>query len=262
LLTAATTADDVGPALAELSRTARASGDVQLALAVMTIAIQKGDQADATRRQEVLSVVQSGVGSVDLDPEDAQRIRGSAITAAARMGEIEAVLSIVANDTDGLRGIGLNALRQARGDEAAKLIAGYLVTVDDDAIRRDLLVALGETRSKEATGSLVAALSSPEVNVRQSAAVALQNVRDAKAVPAILTRLDVGEEPYEVRLLLVDALGKIGSREALEKLEAWSVDERPEWVQVSLFVKRAIKRIQDGNPEAQTVGPAKSSNGR
>lgn len=256
LLTAATMADDVGSALAELSRTARASGDVQLSLAVMTIAIQKGENVDPTFRQEVLSVVQSGVGSTDLDPEDAQRIRGSAITAASTMGEIDAVLSIVANDTDHLRGVALNALRNARGDEAAKKIGAFLDGQRDGAIRRDLVMALGETRSKEATAQLIEALSSEDANIRQAAAIGLGSVRAAKAVPAILARLEVADEPYGIRKLLVDALGKIGSRDALEKLQAWLDDERPEWKQLRPFVSNAINRIKSGNPDSQMLEPS------
>ena len=52
---------------------------------------------------------------------------------------------------------------------------------------------------------------------------------------------------------MVDALGRIGSRDALEKLEAWRDDARSEWQDMKVYVARAIARIRGGNPDSQQL---------
>ena len=249
IIGAASKAKDIGPALTQIVQTARGEGNVKLVQAVLTIALRQGKDVDPGLRQEVLLIAQDSGAFRDIDDESAQRLRQSAITAAARMGEIDVVLGLIENDTDNLRGVALYSLRQARGDEAATKIGAKFSEATDTRIRLGLLNALAATKSRKATPQLIEALESKSVNERQSAAAGLRNLRDPAALDAILKRLDDDKEVYAIRQSLVRALGEIGHRDALKKLKEWMKSEESRWTETRPMVQRAIRDIEKGNVE-------------
>lgn len=125
-------------------------------------------------------------------------------------------------------------------EEAAALLIPLLKD-RDDFVRREAAYALGETRSKAATGALITALGQDkQPGVRGAAAVALGQIKDPAAAQALITvvaRRRPGrglnrlifrkeEENEFVRRSAAAALGQLGSREAVTALVAVLGNER------------------------------------
>jgi HEAT repeat protein len=190
------------------------------------------------------------------DEIDRQRIQAAAMYAAATAGIVDPVLR-KATTSGPLRDVALDALSKARGDDAAKLIAGALSRATDDVARNYLTKALGETGSFEATPTLVALLDDPSANIRRAAAYGLGAVRDPAAVKPILAHLPKAPPDRDFAGALVGALGTIGANEAVPALEKLAATEKLPakeeafWIQVKPFVQNAIVRINTGNPESE-----------
>jgi HEAT repeat protein len=173
--------------------------------------------------------------------------------AAVAAGIVEPVLR-VATTPGPNRDIALNALRQARGDAAAKLIVAALARTSDETERRELTTALGETASTVATATLVALLDDDSGNVRRAAARGLAQIRDPAAVKPILAHLDKAPPDNDFANALVVALGTIGANEALPALEKLAKSEDAFWRGHNTFIRNAIVRINTGNPESEMLG--------
>ena len=84
---------------------------------------------------------------------------------------------------------------------------------DDASLRRQAVVALGETHSvgRDAIPELVAVLEDKDENVRREAARALGKIGSSAAVPSLVVALsDAPDE--QVRVSAAEALGRIGPR--------------------------------------------------
>ena len=242
-----------GDVLAQSLRSAQGAADAEMTLLIVNVARLHGPEADAALRLEIRRLVEdpSALEFVE-EPSTRIKLRGTALTAAAAVGGdlLDPVLRIVRDDTDGLAGVALHCLRKARGDDAAEKVATLLATTDDTNVRREVAVVLGETRSFKATPHLIELLDSEDQNTRHAAARGLSLVRDPAAIKTLLTRLEPAVDDFPLARNIVDALGTIGATEALPKLRALRESEDPRWASVRPYIRRAISRIEDGNPDS------------
>jgi beta-lactamase regulating signal transducer with metallopeptidase domain len=124
-----------------------------------------------------------------------------------------------------------------------------LLADSDASVREAAARSAGERRLGAAFQGLSAALEDPAADVREQAARALGQIRDPGAVPALAALVDHGGEPREVSEAAIDALGEIGTAEAVAVLgsaleRASSSDLRDELVEAL---------GETGRPEAVTV---------
>lgn len=243
-------AKDADAGLASMLRAARDKGDKDKLQGVLVAAQIRGSGAGEELKAELLRMVESD-SSLSAFPDEVERqiVQGTAMPAAVAAGIIAPVLR-TATTSGPMRDIALNALREARGDEAAKLIAAALVRATDETQRRELTVALGETGSNAATATLVSLLGDESENVRRAAARGLSQIRDPAAVKPILARLPKSPPDHDFARNLVGALGTIGANEALAPLQKLEASEEDFWRQLRPFVQNAIVRIKTGNPES------------
>lgn len=261
LLAALAQTEDAGVVLAQLMDRAREGRDVDVASLVLVTAQQQGENADATVRGLVRDVLLDGRAG-GLAPEDEEasvlKLRAEALAAAASMGGdlLPEVVRLALQGDGMLSHSAAHALRNARGEDAAEAIAGAVDRVQDPRIRYQLVEALGETGSRKATPQLTRLLNDEEDNVRRAAARALVQLRDPRAIDAVLERLEGGENDYQMSNTLVKALGRMGARKALDRLnEMWDRAEagEPEMKSLEPFVRNAIKRIETGNPDSELL---------
>ncbi len=245
-----------GRVLADTLRGARDAGDAMLTRQILKIALLHGSAAEAELRLAIRQLIDDTTALEGIESESERlRLRGSALAAAAAMGGelLAPVLRVAESDDAGLGGVALHSLRAARGDEAAVQIDEAARRAADPKVRRELVTALGETRSSRATGTLISMLDDSSENVRRAAARGLTLVRDPSSVKPILDRLGTAKGDYNLTRSFIDALGRIGAREALPKLESMWKSDDAEWVQVQPFVRQAIHRIESGNPDSSRM---------
>lgn len=260
ILTALGKSRDSDEPLAEAVRAGREKADKDGLQAVFLAAQILGPGAGAELKQELLHTIDSAEALAGFtDDLDRQIVLGTAMPAAVAAGIVEPVLRH-ATKSGPLRDIALNALQQARGDEAAKQIAAALAASTDETIRRQLTAALGETASTAATATLVALLDDASADVRIAAARGLSQVRDAAAVKPLLAHLPKAAPDGDFARNIVTALGTIGANESLAALEKLAASEEAFWRDLRPFVQNAIVRIKTGNPESlqlSTTDPKK-----
>ncbi len=252
IVTALGKSDGAGAVLAQTLREGRASGDEELVGMVVTVAHLHGERADDELRGEIRRLIEDPSATEFIESEDARLgIRGSALSAAAAIGGdlLAPVVAYARDDTDGMRGIALHSLREARGDDAAVQISALLTQERDERFESEVAVALGETRSFKATDALVKLLDAESGNTRRAAARSLTVNRDPNATKPILDRLDE-ETDYRTLINYIDALGRIGANEALPKLEELRDSDEQRWKNVQNYIRRSIARIKSGNPES------------
>jgi HEAT repeat protein len=250
IVTALGKTHDSDAAMAETLRGAAEKADKDKMQAVLVAAQMQADAVGPELKAELQRIVESPASlSAFTDDVERQLVQGTAMPAAVAAGVIEPVLR-AATTSGPLRDIALNALRQARGDAAAKQIATALAQASDDTQRRDLTAALGETGSFTATPTLVALLDDASANIRNAAARGLGQIRDPAAVKPILAHLAKAAPDHDFANALVVSLGTIGANEALPALEKLAANEEDFWRQLRPFVQNAIVRITTGNPES------------
>jgi len=107
----------------------------------------------------------------------------------------------------------------------AERVLGDQLSHPSPRVRRAVARGLAEfPGSAFALDALLRALTDGAVDVRVTAAVALQQRRDPRAATALVTRID--EEPeLEVQLALIVALGRLGAIEGVQKLVALSASD-------------------------------------
>jgi HEAT repeat protein len=99
-------------------------------------------------------------------------------------------------------------LSEQRPDDSTDLLVLALQDKDFTSIRWRAAVALGEQKSRAATGALIHALSDENGHVREEAAESLGKIGDESAVPALIRSLN--DPQRGVRLRAVRALEAIG----------------------------------------------------
>jgi HEAT repeat protein len=108
------------------------------------------------------------------------------------------------------------------------------------AVRGEAARALGRLRAQQATRPLEKLLGDPEFRVRQDAIVALMDIGDHTAVPAVAERLD-DSHPY-VQIFAARALGKMKDRRAVPALTRALSDEN--W-RLRVAAAEALAKIGD-----------------
>ena len=94
---------------------------------------------------------------------------------------------------------------------------------EDEYVRRNAAVALGNIGNSQALEALIAALKDENEYVRLYAAEALGNIGNSQAMEALIAALK--HEDWPVRWKAAEALGKIGNSQAVEALIAALKDE-------------------------------------
>jgi HEAT repeat protein len=123
--------------------------------------------------------------------------------------------------------------------------AGPLLDLAEDnpnpIVRRGVLKALGRV-GEEALARLFKLLEDPDPGMREETAKTLGRVRSQRAEDALLGALD-GEETIEIQEAIIEALGKLGSQRATQRLVAFLTQEK-----LALTAATALGRI--GGTEA------------
>lgn len=242
-----------GDVVAQAIRQARDSSDGETALLMVRVARMSGPDADDAVRLEVRRLVEDPT-ALEFAADEATRLklRGGALTAAAAIGGdlLDPVVRIVRDDTDGWGSVAMHCLRKARGDEAVEKVAPLLEARPDPAFQREVTVVLGETRSFQATPHLVRQLESEDQNTRHAAAQGLSLVRDPAATKPLLRALDDVGDDFAMARSVVEALGRIGANDALDRLRALKDSDETFWEGLRPWVRNAIERIESGNPDS------------
>ena len=191
---------------------------------------QARTQSDLTPLQREVRVQTARLSSADVEE------RRDAVTRLGALGRPEgsrAAAAALADPSAVVRATAARAVLSLGPNEAATLILPLLRDRDEFA-RREAAYALGLTRSLTAVGALAAAVETDKKpSVRGAAAVALGQIGDASAAPALagtlarrllatgffgrLLRKKVEEDEF-VRRAAAVSLGQIASRESVPAL--------------------------------------------
>jgi HEAT repeat protein len=149
------------------------------------------------------------------------RVRKTAVEALAAFGGDDVIAGLIAalsaHDNAGKRNSAIEALVQIGGPAMDAMLAA--MTTPDADVRKFLVDTLGDIRDSRAAPALIAALDDGDENICVAAAEALGKVRDPRAVDpliASLARSDRGWLDYAA----AEALGEIGDVRALGPLLA------------------------------------------
>lgn len=115
-------------------------------------------------------------------------------------------------------------LGEMRAAEAEQGLA-WLLNHPDVRVRRSATAALAQLETPGARAALRAAMKDESPAVRMHATMALASAKERAAVPAIFRALADEQDP-EVQRMLMSALGRIGSPEAIQHLIAAAEPER------------------------------------
>lgn len=153
--------------------------------------------------------------------EKDEKVRGAAITALGKLGDLRAVSPVAAkmkNDTAQIRRIAIIALAAIRKPECEPYLIEALQTENDDnEARVQATVSLGSIRTAPAAAALIRALADYDLKV-QVAAVASISLHGDPAVPGLAAAIRNGET--SVRKNAAQALGNIGTPAADQQLRA------------------------------------------
>lgn len=161
--------------------------------------------------------------------------------ALARPDAARAVVPALNDSAPVVRATAARAVLALPHEEASRLLLP-LLRDKQEFVRRETAYALGLTKSRSAVDDLIASLSTDkEAGVRGAAAVALGEIGDARAVPALSAALGrriaatgilkratfrKSEENEFVRRAAAIALGQIGRRDGVPALIAALSNER------------------------------------
>ena len=172
-------------------------------------------------------------------------VKGSSAGALARTGEaaVPALLDILASteQPEDIKGHAAWALA-FMGSEAEDHLYKALNAASLD-VRCAVIGALGnvaqERSDEKSCNLLVSALTDPEALIRTEAAAALGQVNYPTAVPHLI--LAIQDTDLDVRKAVINSLGKMGDRQALEPLQAALNDELKV---IRILAKLAIAQIE------------------
>lgn len=257
VLAALAKARDADATIGQVLRDARNAGDANALEMLRVLGDRIREKAGPELRREVRAIVESpaGLAAFEGDANELQRLRAMFLPVAAAMGgdAFDAVIALARGGGEE-KLMALNALRAARGDESAQRIAGLLHLQDDHPSRYAIAASLGEIGSREGTLVLHQLLDDKEGDVREMAAAALVKVRDPRSVPVLLTKLEGVRADEPLARLYVQALGRIGVRDALPKLQKMAEAQDDASMALRPYVLRAIQQIETGNPDATSIG--------
>lgn len=118
-------------------------------------------------------------------------------------------------------------LLEDESDETSKALTDLLLHDGDEDVRSIVARVLVTYRSKDTVPALIEVLrSDPYVHARANAAWALRQIRDPRAVPALIYALD--DKETWVRLRAVGGLKELKAKQALPKLRAMTDDPNHE----------------------------------
>ncbi len=145
------------------------------------------------------------------------------------------------------------ALQAVVDAQEARDTRGLMVALDhgDPLVRARAAYSLASVRAPEAAPSLIARLADDDARVRSDAAFALGQLDplmvmanegpSAGVEAALWTRLAT-ETDADVRLALVEALGRVGGQGTMERMMTVEVDDLAEHAAVNLAISRGLVR--------------------
>lgn len=154
------------------------------------------------------------------------------VNAAEALGKLKdhiaspSLLEVLKNTNNGFlfRAKAIIALLNIGNPDAVPSLSECLLNDNDEDIRPFAAYALGEIRNAAALPALITALNDPYGTVRQAAANALGKIRDTSAIPALARTL------YDTDPVVVDrtlgALRLMDTFEATEAIENWQRSQR------------------------------------
>jgi len=131
----------------------------------------------------------------------------------------------------------LEVLRR-KNDRMLPQLALQGIRHPSENVRRVAVLALVNAGGNSVIARVSPLLTDASGNIRVLAAIMLGEMRQARAVPALLRSL--GDEKWYVRQAVADALGKIGDRRAKSGLERASADGN---AYVATAARRALAQI-------------------
>lgn len=153
----------------------------------------------------IMAIEDPDPGIRELASEHLVRVQGD--TAA------QLLIEFLGHDDIGVRNLAAEIIVKFGSKAVPHLIAG--IDVDDYDVRKFIVDILGLIKDKHSTEALCQKLYDENINVVCSAAEALGEVGSTDTIPALAAAFDKIED---IRLNVVEALGKIGTEQALEHL--------------------------------------------
>lgn len=180
---------------------------------------------------EVLTVLRhasavAGLGRMLEDPEPS--VRAAAAAALGNSRSPDAAVFLLGHLDDGdpeVRHAVISALSELRDPRAVVPLIGR-IQEQRAALRREAASALGAVGDPRAASALIVALNDGDAAVRSAAAAALGQLRAPDAVWSLAALLETETDP-EVQGAIVDALGAIGSQNAVDALAKSLARPRP-----------------------------------
>lgn len=208
--------------------------------------------ADPAVRQAAVAALNS-IGHPDmparvlplLEDRD-ESIRESALRIAGYFGYPEcfdAVLARTRDESEAVRRAAVESLPFFDDPRAVSALAQALER-DTPAVRAGAASALGRIGTPEALDTLAKGLDDPDAWVRFATLRALGPIRDARFGPRLLDALRDDPAP-QVRLAAIDAVGRMGTAEALDALEPLTRSADPDLADAAI---RAIGHIEGAAP--------------
>ncbi|MBN1918121.1 MAG: HEAT repeat domain-containing protein [Verrucomicrobia bacterium] len=202
------------------------------ALASMAAGLESGSRDVRTAALKALATLgDAGFEKAFLDAlsDKAPPVQRAAAEALGRMKSRNAVgpLLVAARDElrdEAARVAAIEALGHI-GHEPAAIGLHSLLHAPQSAVRRAAVEALGEFRSKDSIGALVAALSHDGINAgnarhadtREAVAAALTAI-GPDAVPPLISLVEGSEAPLDAKLLAAGALAELGDPAAIDPI--------------------------------------------
>jgi len=112
----------------------------------------------------------------------------------------------------------------------------------DPALRARAAFALASVQDPEAGPALIQALWDPNPDVRRDAAFALGQLDTTAYGPSLLGALEE-EAEYEVRIRILEAVGKVGDERALERLLAFDLPAGEETARILAVSRMGVRGI-------------------
>ncbi|MEX0585879.1 MAG: HEAT repeat domain-containing protein, partial [Pirellulales bacterium] len=149
----------------------------------------------------------------------------------------------LADDSPEVRRAAVGGLRQLPDADSAAMLRGLFEREADDAVRVEILEALGATRDQQAAPLVERVLSNPRASasLRITAIAAGERIGGAEIGGAIVQALRTSDDP-QFRVAAAAALGKIKAAASAEALAPLARDARAEVRQTAL---ESLARIGD-----------------
>lgn len=216
---------------------------------------------DADHRGQIGSLLEAGVSSysglLQLVQNRAadKEIRLTACWILARLPNKRAARILLAILKDGeevqeIRQAAAISLGLLGSKRVTKSLMSLLSEEKDSEIRESIVYALGFIGDKRAVDAVINVLGDRDeaARVRGQAAEVLAYLRDRQAVEPLLVTLE--EESVEIRFWAVFALGELGDRRALPRLERLAASDEcvlPGWWAINIEAASAIEAIKSSD---------------